>query len=233
MLPIVSPDVRDAYFGSLDRAFVGFTFIGKPPHHALTRALRPHSHAHVSSSPRPLLLSPPLLPSPPPSSCRRLVAQGAPLRPPANPQPRPRSRPRPRPRPRAIRGLAASRCHDARSQAGRRHRAVAPDGRDQPLGPPRRPCPPTRACRHRCVQVLRWPSLLPFGRRTRRGTPATNNFFVFSLFCSVPSCPVLFCHPCLSFAVLLSRVDETITRASGARTAVHVSLTSLVESVGF
>ena len=27
MLPVVSPDVRDAYFGSLDRAFVGFTFI--------------------------------------------------------------------------------------------------------------------------------------------------------------------------------------------------------------
>ena len=26
MLPIVSLDVRDAYFGSLDRAFVGFTF---------------------------------------------------------------------------------------------------------------------------------------------------------------------------------------------------------------
>ena len=27
MMPVVSPDVRDAYFGSLDRAFVGFTFI--------------------------------------------------------------------------------------------------------------------------------------------------------------------------------------------------------------
>eukprot|EP01039_Chlorochromonas_danica_P010102 gene10102-11182_t len=27
MLPIVSPDVRDAYFGSLDRAFEGFTFV--------------------------------------------------------------------------------------------------------------------------------------------------------------------------------------------------------------
>ena len=25
--PSVSPDVRDAYFGSLDKAFVGFTFI--------------------------------------------------------------------------------------------------------------------------------------------------------------------------------------------------------------
>lgn len=27
MMPIVSPDVRDAYFGSLDRAFEGFTFV--------------------------------------------------------------------------------------------------------------------------------------------------------------------------------------------------------------
>ncbi len=27
MLPIVSPDVRDAYFGSLDKAFEGFTFV--------------------------------------------------------------------------------------------------------------------------------------------------------------------------------------------------------------
>eukprot|EP00596_Hydrurales_sp_CCMP1899_P000776 CAMPEP_0119051196 /NCGR_PEP_ID=MMETSP1177-20130426/72895_1 /TAXON_ID=2985 /ORGANISM="Ochromonas sp, Strain CCMP1899" /LENGTH=551 /DNA_ID=CAMNT_0007030321 /DNA_START=447 /DNA_END=2105 /DNA_ORIENTATION=+ len=29
MLPVVSPDVRDAYFGSLDKAFVGFTFEDK------------------------------------------------------------------------------------------------------------------------------------------------------------------------------------------------------------
>ena len=27
MNPIVSPDVRDAYFGSLDKAFEGFTFV--------------------------------------------------------------------------------------------------------------------------------------------------------------------------------------------------------------
>lgn len=27
MLPIVSPDVRDAYFGSMDKAFEGFTFV--------------------------------------------------------------------------------------------------------------------------------------------------------------------------------------------------------------
>jgi Protein kinase C terminal domain len=27
MMPIVSPDLRDAYFGSLDRAFEGFTFV--------------------------------------------------------------------------------------------------------------------------------------------------------------------------------------------------------------
>ena len=27
MINTVSPDVRDAYFGSLDKAFVGFTFI--------------------------------------------------------------------------------------------------------------------------------------------------------------------------------------------------------------
>lgn len=27
MLPAVSPDVRGAYFGSLDRAFEGFTFV--------------------------------------------------------------------------------------------------------------------------------------------------------------------------------------------------------------
>lgn len=27
MAPLVSPDVRDAYFGSLDRAFEGFTFV--------------------------------------------------------------------------------------------------------------------------------------------------------------------------------------------------------------
>ena len=42
MLPIVSPDVRDAYFGSLDRAFVGFTFVDDS---SLNRQVRTHTSA--------------------------------------------------------------------------------------------------------------------------------------------------------------------------------------------
>lgn len=38
MLPIVSPDVRDAYFGSLDRAFEGFTFVDDSAAHLMSRS---------------------------------------------------------------------------------------------------------------------------------------------------------------------------------------------------
>ena len=42
---IVSPDVRDAYFGSLDRAFVGFTFIDDSAGHMMGS-----SSGHASAS---------------------------------------------------------------------------------------------------------------------------------------------------------------------------------------
>lgn len=44
MLPVVSPDVRDAYFGSLDKAFEGFTFVDE------TAAQHMASHTNTSTS---------------------------------------------------------------------------------------------------------------------------------------------------------------------------------------
>ncbi len=55
MLPIVSPDVRDVYFGSLDQAFEGFSFVdeskGLPMLMAAGRN-RTNSGQHPKSIPR-------------------------------------------------------------------------------------------------------------------------------------------------------------------------------------
>jgi hypothetical protein len=39
----VSPDLREAYFGSLDRAFEGFTFVDESAAHLLQSNVRPSS----------------------------------------------------------------------------------------------------------------------------------------------------------------------------------------------
>jgi hypothetical protein len=41
MMPIVSPDVRDAYFGSLDKAFEGFTFVDDSAAQYMTKSAAP------------------------------------------------------------------------------------------------------------------------------------------------------------------------------------------------
>ena len=48
MMPIVSPGVRDAYFGSLDKEFEGFTFVDE----SAAEAMRTHisgSHGGISN----------------------------------------------------------------------------------------------------------------------------------------------------------------------------------------
>lgn len=45
MLPVVSPDVRDAYFGSLDKAFEGFSYVGDSAMH-----LMGHKHGKIKST---------------------------------------------------------------------------------------------------------------------------------------------------------------------------------------
>ena len=54
MMPVVSPDVRDAYFGSLDRAFVGFTFIDDS---AMGNSHKNHFGASVRSGPGATLMA--------------------------------------------------------------------------------------------------------------------------------------------------------------------------------
>ena len=43
MMPIVSPGVRDAYFGSLDKEFEGFTFVDE-------KCSRGNAHSHIWKS---------------------------------------------------------------------------------------------------------------------------------------------------------------------------------------
>lgn len=49
---IVSPDVRDAYFGSLDKAFEGFTFVDDSAAQYMSRNGHHHHHGASSSSNR-------------------------------------------------------------------------------------------------------------------------------------------------------------------------------------